>query len=491
MIHENKKSLCFKGISPLSHQVVRYGVGLDVHKHSIACCVSAQIRSGEIVTVKFHTFRVSPAGLQEFSNFLRKYSPIHCCLMECTGVYHIPVYHHLQKFYQDTLTRVIAMNPLLLHRRLTDLGTKEDKADARGLAFLSLYDQLIRPSYVGNLAFIRLRDSIRAYHRTRIKSTQLINRMKSMLDSENLKYSFDFNKEWVLQLLDYYFTHDITLEGAFQSLIRLKKEQDHSSAVLQKNLRSLEEYRQFRLNPRSRFLLSLRLGEYLYNDILAVSYLQETERWVLEHADLKEAYYKLRQIPAMGSVAALTTLTELGDYYRFTSWKALAKYAGVSPTISQSGEQRSKGHINRYTNPHLRRVFTQMAGILINISRKDNDLARYASLQFHQKRLPYKKALIKIGNKIAKTIYNVLILNVAYDPNFEYTQKRAKKLKLTLKSKKTLIEAQRTRALRRDIQNFLVTNSEYLKSTSRYHLVSGFQRLIRKANYLEDQNEGK
>jgi len=208
--------------------------------------------------------------------------------MECTGVYHIPVYHHLQNFYQDTLTRVIAMNPLLLHRRLTDLGTKEDKADARGLAFLSLYDQLIRPSYVGNLAFIRLRDSIRAYHRTRIKSTQLINRMKSMLDSENLKYSFDFNKEWVLQLLDYYFTHDITLEGAFQSLIRLKKEQNHSSAVLQKNLRSLGEYRQFRLNPRSRFLLSLRLGEYLYNDTLAASYLQETERWVLEHADLKK-----------------------------------------------------------------------------------------------------------------------------------------------------------------------------------------------------------
>ncbi|WP_371803582.1 hypothetical protein [Candidatus Lokiarchaeum ossiferum] len=72
-------------------------MGLDVQKHKIACCVSAQIQTGEILEVKSHGFRVSPNGLREFANFLRKYQPIHCCLMECTGVYHIPVFHHLQK----------------------------------------------------------------------------------------------------------------------------------------------------------------------------------------------------------------------------------------------------------------------------------------------------------------------------------------------------------------------------------------------------------
>ena len=70
---------------------------------------------------------------QEFTNFLRKYTPIHRCLMECTGVYHIPVYHHLQQHYEGTQTRIVAMNPLLLNRRISDLGTKEDKADRSDL----------------------------------------------------------------------------------------------------------------------------------------------------------------------------------------------------------------------------------------------------------------------------------------------------------------------------------------------------------------------
>ncbi|WP_371802544.1 hypothetical protein [Candidatus Lokiarchaeum ossiferum] len=94
--------------------------------------------------------------------------------------------------------------------------------------------------------------------------------------------------------------------------------------------------------------------------------------------------------------------------------------------------------------------------------------------------------MVKIANKIAKTVYNVLVLDVPYDPNHEYTLKRQKKVKLTLKTKNTLLEPMRTRALRRDIQGFLVTNSQYLNSTSRYHLVSGFQRLIKKSKWTDE-----
>jgi len=485
MTHKDKKIFCFNGNSPVSEQIVRYGVGLDVHKHKVACSVSAQIQSGEIVEVINHGFRISPKGLQEFSNFLQKYNPIHRCLMECTGVYHIPVYHHLQNHYDGSQTRIVAMNPLLLNRRISDLGSKEDKADVRGLSFLSLYDQLIRPSYIGDLAFIRLRDAMRCFHRTRIKSTQLINRMKTTLDGENMKIPFNFTKEWVLRLLDYFFTHNITLKQAFEEQIVSEQKRGKKATILQKNLEKIGEYSDFRLNSRSRFILSLRLGEYLYNDTLAATYLQETEKWVFQNNDLKEAYLKLRQIPAMGSVAALTTLTELGDYHRFNTWKALAKYAGVTPTVYQSGEMKSKGHVNRFTNPRMRRVLTQMAGVLINMSKNDNDLARYAKLQTLQKHIPYKKALLKVGNKLAKTIFNVLILNVPYDPNYEYQQKRAKRLNITLRKKNTLIEPMRTRSLRRDIQQFIVSHSEFLNSTSRYHLVNGFQRLISKSKWNE------
>ncbi|WP_371803583.1 hypothetical protein [Candidatus Lokiarchaeum ossiferum] len=151
------------------------------------------------------------------------------------------------------------------------------------MAFLCLYDQLIRPSYVRDLAFIRLRDSMRCYHRTRVKSTQLINRMKTTFDGENLTCSFKFTKEWTLDILDYYFTHDITLKQAFAAQIAQKEKQGKKVVILQKQLAALGEYHNFKLSERSSFILTIRLGEYLYNDTLAATCLQETEKWLMEN----------------------------------------------------------------------------------------------------------------------------------------------------------------------------------------------------------------
>ena len=56
------------------------------------------------------------------------------------------------------------MNPLLVHRRIADLGRKTDKADAGNLASLAFYDDLIRPSYIGSTQYLQLREMVRSYH---------------------------------------------------------------------------------------------------------------------------------------------------------------------------------------------------------------------------------------------------------------------------------------------------------------------------------------
>ena len=144
--------------------MIRYGVGFDVHKATIATCVKAQTPTGEIVEVQAHVFRCTPAGLNELMAFLQRFKPVCHFLMECTGIYHFPLYFKLQATFPDARNQITAMNPLLVHRRIADLGRKTDKADAGNLASLAFYDDLIRPSYIGSTQYLQLREMVRSYH---------------------------------------------------------------------------------------------------------------------------------------------------------------------------------------------------------------------------------------------------------------------------------------------------------------------------------------
>jgi transposase len=461
----------------------QYGVGLDVHKFKIAVCITGQVSDGTIVTVKEHVFRATPYGVNELINFLKKYTPVKYYLMECTGIYHLPIYHALQDAFPDASSRVVAMNPLMIHRRIGDLGKHADRTDARGISVLTHYGGLVRPSYVGNLEFFRLRQLIRYYHKTRTEVTRVKNRLRQLMDTENFKFPIELNSEWSLLLLDYFINRSIPFGQAFNEFISKLEAEGKGTSVIEKRRVHVNEYKMFRFKPTTLFTMRINLKKYLYLENECVEYLIHAESLILDNKDFNESYEKLLEIPAIGSVSALTILLEIGDYHRFNGWKPFTKFCGVVPLIDQSGERRVKGHVNRYTNARLRQVLTQSAAILINISKKDTDLARYAHNQYRVKGMPYKKALLKVGHKLARTIYNLLVLGIDYDPNYESIQRKRKLIQHTKLKRGTLLESSRTRAVRRDISQFLVANYDFLNSTSKYHIISGFERLIRKSEY--------
>ena len=77
-------------------EISRYSVGLDVHRDTVVVCVCAQTAQSDIVVVKQHTFRNLPNDLKEMTQFLQKFQPIAHYLMECSGVYHRPVFNALE-----------------------------------------------------------------------------------------------------------------------------------------------------------------------------------------------------------------------------------------------------------------------------------------------------------------------------------------------------------------------------------------------------------
>lgn len=478
-------------LSPNAANIIRYGIGFDVHKQSITVCVKVQLRTSEIVEVQTHKFNTTPKGLQELTRFLQHFHPVAHYLLECTGVYHLPLYYALQKTFPSNRNQIVAMNPLLVHRRLTDFGKKTDKADAASLATLAFYDALIKPSYIGSVQYMQLREMIRSHYRSQTHCTRLKNRIHRNLDAANLQFPFDFNKEWCLNLLDYYINQSGTLLEAYTAYIKIKQENGEAVGVLLKQGSEIARFGEISLSPEQRFLLQMDLSRLLHEELVAASYLKSAEEHILASSDFQIAYQHLLQIPGIGSVSALTILTEVGDYYRFISWKAFALYCGVVPSVEQSAETKHKGHINTCTNRLLRLCLTQVAGVLLNRSNRDSDLAIFAFKQIAQRGIPYKKALIKVAQKLARTIYSVLVTGVVYDSMHEKQERERVQQQRRLQRNQTLLESTRLRALKRDIQGFLVSNSELLNSTSKYHLKLGFLRLIRRGEWKERHDEEK
>ena len=65
-------------------------------------------------------------------------------------------------------------------------------------------------------------------------------------------------------------------------------------------------------------------------------------------------------IPGIGPILGATIFSEIGEISRFSSAAKLAAFAGIDPTIKQSGEYSStKNHMSKRGSPYLRRALWQ------------------------------------------------------------------------------------------------------------------------------------
>ena len=79
------------------------------------------------------------------------------------------------------------------------------------------------------------------------------------------------------------------------------------------------------------------------------------------HAAQDPACQKVRSLPGCGALLAVTIVAELGDVARFESLGRACSYAGLTPSVQQSGDRSYTGRITRRGNPHLRRALVLVA----------------------------------------------------------------------------------------------------------------------------------
>ncbi len=133
-----------------------------------------------------------------------------------------------------------------------------------------------------------------------------------------------------------------------------------------------------------------------------------------------EDYQRLRQVPGIGPITAMTILAEAGDLRRFRHHRQFLKFCGLDLATHQSGQFRGQTKLSKFGNARLRRALWVAAQVAIR--QRDNSFRakyeRYIARDRDNADLK-RKALTAITAKMARTAHAIIKSGSNYRPFFE------------------------------------------------------------------------
>ena len=142
------------------------------------------------------------------------------------------------------------------------------------------------------------------------------------------------------------------------------------------------------------------------------------EEQLAELGEQISAYYDrfsctLHTVPGIGKVLAAAILSEIGDVHRFAAPEKLVAFAGLDPSLKQSGEfTGSQSHMSKRGSPYLRRA--------VWLAAFPASLHNSVFVAFYQKKRAegkaHRVALGAVSRKLLYTIFALLKSGQAYDP---------------------------------------------------------------------------
>ncbi len=345
-------------------------VGIDIHRDYGVACV--RDLNGQIVD-EFR-FGNNIEGINEIKERLQK-SNAHIAI-ESTGNMWVVLWDKLEEGGLDLhlvhplKTKAIASNKL-----------KNDKLDAKMLAKLLRGDMLVC-SYVpprdvrDEREIVRLRASL---VRTR---TQLTNKIRSILHKYCIRYKGKLYQDAGMEFLSSLELRNVDLLAVNSYLETLK--------TLNAQIESVN-------------------SQIATND--------------------SEEIKLLMSIPGIDYYSAVLIYSEIGDISRFPSHNKLASWAGLVPSMHQSGTTFYNGRITKEGSKRLRWILIQCAHASIKANSKINEF--YSKIA---KRRGDNKAVVAVARKLIKIIYAVLSSkNPSLYGNPEKTENKIKRMKSVAK----------------------------------------------------------
>src|SRR5512139_218924 len=379
-------------------------VGIDVSKDYS----SAQGLDREGKKLFYLEFAMNGEGFSRLLNTLKT----HCkdlsevtVGMESTGCYHI----NLFAFLCSEGIACVVINPLLISNfaRLSLRKTKTDKKDALTIAqfLLAHRSKLSQVSY--SQSSQDLKDLARERESLAVMMAGLKNDVRRLLQMSfpELEHRCKLFTETMLRFL-MKFPSARTIRAAKPK--EISKALIHAEGKRKRVFISAEEI--VRLAKISVASESVAKEWILSEKIETLLYLEEKKGRITEA--LVETCRSMRvdeldiitSVDGISAITGSTFLAELGEIETFRSCKHVIAFAGLDPSIHQSGQYEGISRISKRGNRHLRRVIFLMT---LCVVRSQNVFREYF-LKRKAEGLPAKKAILATAHKLLRVLFSML-----------------------------------------------------------------------------------
>lgn len=378
-------------------------VGVDVSKDFFSVCSL----DGEGKELFSGAYEMNSSG---FSEFLKTISS-HCerldqvmVAMESTGCYHI----NLFSFLTSEGIRTVVVNPLLISNfaKLSLRKTKTDKKDARTIArFLMEHhgeiSQVSLSQDVQDLRdFSRERESLcHLIAATKVEIKRVLRSTFPELESIGNLYT-----RVMLRFLQQYPSARLVRAAKLRAIAKVLK----GPYVGNKLTFSAEDI--LRAARSSVAVVSPGKEVILQGKISTLLHLEERLEEVTKLlTDLCKAT-RIEDLEILTSIKGVSTktaapfLAEMGSVEQFASHKKFIAFAGLDPSIHQSGKFVGISKLSKRGNRHLRRVIYLMTTSVVS----QNPFFKAYFLRRKREGLPPQKAIFATAHKLIRVIFAML-----------------------------------------------------------------------------------
>ena len=378
-------------------------VGIDVSKDSFS--VAGLDAQG--ATAFSLTTGMTRAGFSELFKAISSHSVIlsdAVVAMESSGCYHL----NLFSFLSSKGIRTLVINPLVIANfsRLSLRKTKTDRKDAFTIArFILSHRDSVEPFTILQ-AHQDLKDLAREREFTLKMISSIKNEIKRLLQSifPELEHLGNVFSDTMLQFLSVFPSARLTRMAEPQTISHAFEQRDKRKRI------SVPPETIRRAARNSIAAVSLAKEMILPGKIETLLHLEErlaqlTKMLVkLCETTMQEDLKILTSIDGINNITAAPFLAEMGEVRNYSSHKKIIAYAGIDPSVHQSGKFRGMSKLSKRGNRHLRRAIYLMTACVVS----HNAFFNAYFLKRKREGLAPQKALFATAHKLIRVIFAML-----------------------------------------------------------------------------------
>ena len=381
-------------------------IGIDIAKYKHDFCIISS--TGEVI-VQNNSFENNKKGFQLFFSYLKPYNKADVqILFESTAHYSM----NLELELIDQGYSFMKMNGLIIKqffKAQTLRKTKTDKADA-----FALTHYLMANTYKPN--------SNRLYH---IYSLKSLCRTRDRLVKERSKFKVYITNELDKSFpeIKKFFDNKISITLLYilekyknKNKIALMKDYDSIRKVSAANF-SFTRFLQLKQLAKESIGHPTETSDFLIQSYVKSIYclneqIDSIEKQIIESVRKLDTH--ILSIPGIAEISAGSIIAEFGDIKNFESPEKMLAFAGLEPSIRQSGTLSTEGHMVKHGSGYLRNTIMRVVNSLVMHDQVFNDY-------YNKKRDEGKHHLVAqshVAKKLIRIIYTLETKGIDYDINF-------------------------------------------------------------------------